>query len=806
MLGGLGGINKEIKKLTGHIPQSKEEYDGIVKRVEELTTQYESYVDEYQKLSTEAIDMGKANDELNHYIDVVGRNQGWLINPIGGLASSTIRLVNGTLDLADKLTIEGLSTLADSNLDKNNWFREVINNVSGSINMAQNEVYELADNIDKQLKTPISVGDIKTWSEFGEWSAHLIGTQAPNTAVMLTTGGWALPLLGASAAGSSFRQMEQEIELYGAEYTPLQMYMVALGTGFAEALSEKVTLGQLNRVKKGLRNNSDLKIGFGNYFKKLFTAQGKKQAFKETAKYTQDTFEEGFSEVLAGYSQRFLEREILGKDVDVFEGMYDEFMSGAFMSGVVYKSPGIGLKIANAFRPASSNQRIGEIQKDIKSLSKQIDGLIGKPRSNIARSELIKIRDQKVTEIHKIMAKDFANMDKMTQAEQNDLMKQESSIYNLKAAYDQVNNDSEMSDKNKVNALDNLNAQYNIIIDKKNRLLADVNVREEIQKTEEINKQVDGKNVQVIETNEAYNNLYDKDRKKKSKGKSIEQIEELVEGHEKDGILVLNKEAMLESARRNNGNIATGSHELLHKVLKSQFADVKNGNVLKDKFMNFLKQNDIDAYDAVEERMNSRYDKTYAENNPDEYLTQYFSHIKENNIDYNKIDKTFLDKISDFFSNIFGTAAQMDPSNIKFKDGRDVYNFIQDYAKGVKEGKVSDRVVGLTKAGEGMQTGVKQSKAASDRVQQIYEAKGIDGSFEIIEEYKPMAAKLASRFRDVPGYDVNKDILIDEILTGKRGVIDLIREFKPEQGVPLAAYINKYLKSRSIEVGNRYCI
>lgn len=44
---------------------------------------------------------------------------------------------------------------------------------------------------------------------------------------------------------------------------------------------------------------------------------------------------------------------------------------------------------------------------------------------------------------------------------------------------------------------------------------------------------------------------------------------------------------MLESARRNDGNIATGSHELLHKVLKSQFADVKNGNVLKDKFMNF---------------------------------------------------------------------------------------------------------------------------------------------------------------------------------------------------------------------------
>ena len=85
-----------------------------------------------------------------------------------------------------------------------------------------------------------------------QWSSYLVGSQATNTAVMLTTGGWALPLLGASAAGGSFNNMQEEIDLYGAEYTPLQMYTVALGTGLAEALSERITLGQLNRIKKGL--------------------------------------------------------------------------------------------------------------------------------------------------------------------------------------------------------------------------------------------------------------------------------------------------------------------------------------------------------------------------------------------------------------------------------------------------------------------------------------------------------------------------------------------------------------------------
>ena len=48
-----------------------------------------------------------------------------------------------------------------------------------------------------------------------------------------------------------------------------------------------------------------------------------------------------------------------------------------------------------------------------------------------------------------------------------------------------------------------------------------------------------------------------------------------------------------------------------------------------------------------------------------------------------------------------------------------------------------------------------------------------------------------------------KDDLVKEILTGKRGVYDLIQAYNPKSGVPLPAYINKYIKSRSIEAANR---
>ena len=91
----------------------------------------------------------------------------------------------------------------------------------------------------------------------------------------------------------------------------------------------------------------------------------------------------------------------------------------------------------------------------------------------------------------------------------------------------------------------------------------------------------------------------------------------------------------------------------------------------------------------------------------------------------------------------------------------------------------------------------------SDKVQKIYESEGIAGAMEIIDMYKPMAIKISKKYQNVPGYNEYKDILVDEILTGERGVLDLIMAYDPDSNVPLAAYVNKYIKSRAIEIANR---
>ena len=90
---------------------------------------------------------------------------------------------------------------------------------------------------------------------------------------------------------------------------------------------------------------------------------------------------------------------------------------------------------------------------------------------------------------------------------------------------------------------------------------------------------------------------------------------------------------------------------------------------------------------------------------------------------------------------------------------------------------------------------------SSDRVQQVYDSKGINGAATIIKLFEPITKKIVDKRRDAPGFD--RELLTDEINTGVGGILDLITKYKPESGIPLAAYINKYLPVRAIATSKR---
>jgi hypothetical protein len=90
---------------------------------------------------------------------------------------------------------------------------------------------------------------------------------------------------------------------------------------------------------------------------------------------------------------------------------------------------------------------------------------------------------------------------------------------------------------------------------------------------------------------------------------------------------------------------------------------------------------------------------------------------------------------------------------------------------------------------------------SSDKVQQIYNEKGVEGAFDIIKLFSPITKKIVDKRRDAPGFD--RELLTDEIETGVGGILDLISKYDPKSGTPLAAYINKYLPVRAITASRR---
>ena len=90
---------------------------------------------------------------------------------------------------------------------------------------------------------------------------------------------------------------------------------------------------------------------------------------------------------------------------------------------------------------------------------------------------------------------------------------------------------------------------------------------------------------------------------------------------------------------------------------------------------------------------------------------------------------------------------------------------------------------------------------SSDKVQKIYNEKGLNGAKDIIDLFKPITKKIVDKRRDAPGFD--RELLTDEIETGSGGILDLIRSYNASKGVPLAAYINKQLPLRAIASSKR---
>ena len=301
-------------------------------------------------------------------------------------------------------------------------------------------------------------------------------------------------------------------------------------------------------------------------------------------------------------------------------------------------------------------------------------------------------------------------------------------------------------------------------------------------------------------------------------------------------IVILNKESAAE-----DNVMDTAGHEVGHAVL---FETVKNkpeaaialGTSLLEELKNskditFTNSRFLDRFNQyVEDTDISKADTM------EEVLTLASEGLSNGDIVFNEKAST---KIGDFIRRALSAMGL----NVKFKTGKDVLNFVRDYNRSVQKGKGLSK--GLKKAAtKGAEVDIKiptdieaevadvvtkeskkdTSVEASAKVQEIFEAKGTDGAFDIIQQFKPIVNKLVEKRSQAPNFD--RQLLTDEIETGKRGIIDLIKDYplyvKEQEGkrqelikegkqeeadkiktAPLAGFINNMLPKRAIEASQR---
>jgi hypothetical protein len=178
-----------------------------------------------------------------------------------------------------------------------------------------------------------------------------------------------------------------------------------------------------------------------------------------------------------------------------------------------------------------------------------------------------------------------------------------------------------------------------------------------------------------------------------------------------NGQIIINREI----ARQVDEGASAGRHELLHKILKSQFNDAAQSEKLLNQFRSVLsnKENAV-----IEQRLADRgYDAKYLSDNKDEYLTQFFEALEAGEI--KATDATFKSMWKSLIRPIY---KKLGFEKLDFESGNDIYQFLKDYHITSKAGKLTERQKTLLEAGKAMTGNIVSSKSVQERINDLYDA------------------------------------------------------------------------------------
>jgi hypothetical protein len=593
--------------------------------------------------------------------------------------------------------------------------------------------------------------------------------------------------------GTELRQQREQ----NPEQTELENITKSIALAGAESFFSAITQGSLGKVYKDIIFKQGKEAGevtFKNGLIAMYESALKKYGVAIAP------VGEGIEEVATQITQNAIE------GYPLFQGIADAFVIG-MGSGGVYGAPITVSQASQGVNNAITRTRISKILKDTPGPTnvKKTFQLFNK--SNVTTEQQVKISSLKNADV--ILKQDLdtaVTNGEVTQNQANAILK---NFYNTQGTTNRVKSlgiDGSLQTE-AINLLKEKEVLEKAIKRGKSKPLADVKLgqvetinnrlREISKESSDLSKVKDvattkkfaeGVGLAVVEANTEENQ------------KALEEAAPEDFDINKDYGFISGKNIYLNNKvldQLDNYEITTASHELLHGVLAKSLldGDLNRKNIEEFVEKSYGKEN-LESLKKQMEEMG--YDSDYLDSRPDEYLTQLY--------DANYLgEASAFEKAARFVERLIRKASG-GKYNWSFATKDDLGSFLRSYKESFETGEVSKRLKDSKFFNSSEGTNIEAfskatSEAASNKVQKIFDTKGKDGAIEIIEEFKPITNRIVQSRSQAPNFD--RQLLTDEIETGKRGILDLISEYDASKGVPLAAYINQFLPSRAIEASKR---
>ena len=294
-------IQDKIAKIQNRTFKTQEDVDRANFDIQTLVREYQGHLNKYTSYKEDyKIVQATASTIHEELPSVIGKEMDLtlMVNTMGkdydlstaawdALGNATIDLIQGVATFGDMVIGGaghalglGLNYLVDSGVITDPMtvvatkataialYNDRFDNDAGTTSwmedtMMQIDKAQAESTAAKNIAPPIQFGDIDGLADAGEWAVMTMSSQAPQLLLLAATSGTSSLAMGtmfASATGQKFNTMEEQKRQfflsdgdYGQDFDMGSMLFASLGTGLAETLSERVTLGRMNAVNKSFK-------------------------------------------------------------------------------------------------------------------------------------------------------------------------------------------------------------------------------------------------------------------------------------------------------------------------------------------------------------------------------------------------------------------------------------------------------------------------------------------------------------------------------------------------------------------------